>query len=91
MKVCPEEAIYRGEKAVLISEEKCIGCRACIDACPFGAILIDSKTLKPIKCDLCNGNPACVTVCPKDAIKYNRIEVLPKIKMLKIHKKEVKR
>jgi len=96
MEICPTKAIFRDLKtgAVQISEELCIGCRACLDACPFGAICIDPKTSKTIKCDLCNGNPACVEVCPKGVLEYIKLDVLPKLRMqsisVKLTKKEGK-
>ena len=63
---CPiPEAMERDEKtgAVTIMEEYCIGCRACFDACPFGAIRLDPEG-SPLKCDLCGGDPLCVRHCP---------------------------
>jgi len=39
MKACPSHAIYRtSEGIVVIDEEKCVGARACVNACPYGAI-----------------------------------------------------
>jgi Fe-S-cluster-containing dehydrogenase component len=86
MEVCPTKAIFIDAKigAVQINERLCIGCRACLDVCHFGGICIDPKTSKPIKCDLCEGEPACVEVCPKEAIKFNRIDVLPRLRMQSI-------
>lgn len=49
--------------AVRIMEDKCIGCRACADACPFQAIQLDPEG-NPLKCDLCGGDPLCVRRCP---------------------------
>jgi len=55
--------------AVVIDEQKCIGCKACVTACPFGAILLTPEgTL--IKCDLCKGDPKCVKYCYFGAIKF---------------------
>ena len=79
--VCPTGASYkRGEDGiVLVDEDKCIGCKLCSWACPYGAREYDyaSGTMK--KCTLCvdriyNQNlppaerqPACVMVCPASA------------------------
>lgn len=70
MHACPTNAIKRDEKtgAVVISEEKCTGCRMCVPACPIKAIHFDNVTKKATKCDLCNGDPACVKYCPTKAL-----------------------
>ncbi len=52
--------------AMVVKEEKCIGCSACLDACPFGAIeMKGDKAVINEKCTLCQ---ACITACPVDAI-----------------------
>ena len=70
--VCPTSAIYRSEDtgAMLISDEKCIGCRMCINACPFGAPTVNADTRQVIKCDLCSGEPLCVAFCEPRALQY---------------------
>jgi tetrathionate reductase subunit B len=75
--VCPEDAILqRLDGVVLISEEKCIGCLKCMEACSFGAIVCDPKTGRVGKCNLCierieRGEiPACVYHCPTGALKF---------------------
>ncbi|MGQ4871644.1 MAG: 4Fe-4S dicluster domain-containing protein [Candidatus Thorarchaeota archaeon] len=84
--VCPVGAMSINEMGVvIIDEDKCIGCRQCVQACPFGAIQMHPVTRKAIKCDLCGGHPKCVEVCKKahppgvihfvkaeDAGKFNR-------------------
>ena len=38
MKVCPVKAVYFGPHGeVLIDQKKCIGCKGCLAACPYGA------------------------------------------------------
>lgn len=70
--VCPTSAIDRDPKTngVIIKREICIGCRACIFACPFGAISFDPEDRQVIKCDLCGGDPACVRFCSTEAIQF---------------------
>ena len=73
---CPVEAITRNERGiVLIDSELCIGCRECVEACPFGAMQFEDNTGVAVKCDLCierileGKRPACLSVCPTGCIK----------------------
>jgi len=63
--ICPTGAIIRDARtgAVLIVHERCIGCKMCMIACPFGAISLDSSSNNVAKCDLCDGDPQCVKFC----------------------------
>jgi anaerobic carbon-monoxide dehydrogenase iron sulfur subunit len=69
---CPAHAIQRNVKtgAMDINYNKCIGCRMCIDGCPFGNMRYNSKTKQPFKCQLCDGDPQCVRICPTEALKF---------------------
>ena len=51
-----------------MDSEICIGCMNCVTACLFGGIEMDPRTLKAVKCDLCEGNPACIKACEYGAI-----------------------
>lgn len=75
---CPTGAIYRGEKinAYKVSESKCIGCRACVLACPFGSISVFAEEGYATKCDLCDGEPRCARACEEGAILYVTGEAL---------------
>lgn len=70
--VCPTGAMHRksGETLVSYDPSKCIRCRMCVQACPFGNAVYDSITDSILKCDTCEGNPACVKACPVHAIEY---------------------
>jgi len=73
MKVCPVNAISREKdkmKAVVIDYGVCIHCKKCVEECPFGAMMFDSATKSPYKCELCKGDPACVSICPNGAIVF---------------------
>ena len=76
-KSCPVDAITRNESGiVLIDAELCIGCKECLEACPFGAMQYDTDLDIAIKCDLCiqrlkeNQVPACSAVCPTGCIRW---------------------
>jgi Fe-S-cluster-containing dehydrogenase component len=75
MAACPVEAISRNERGiVLIDDDLCIGCRECIEACPFDAMQFEDRREVAVKCDLCHHRlgedklPACVGVCPTGCI-----------------------
>ena len=72
---CPTEAISRNEQGiVLIEEDLYIGCKKCMEACPFGAMRFDDDREVAVKCDLCverlenNEQPACSKICPTGCI-----------------------
>lgn len=74
--VCPVNALSKDKDtgAIVVDHKKCIGCEACVEACPFDAIewvVIDGKKEGQINvCDLCGGDPECVKVCYDNAIRY---------------------
>jgi carbon-monoxide dehydrogenase iron sulfur subunit len=70
---CPTGALYKDDAtgAVLLHSDDCIGCSACVDACPFGMAALHPETGLALICDLCGGNPACVKRCATGAIVYD--------------------
>jgi anaerobic carbon-monoxide dehydrogenase iron sulfur subunit len=72
MSACPADAIYRQNGVVRIRHDDCMGCHACVEACPFGAMYIHPDIDVPLKCDLCedSGRPQCVKMCPTGAIVF---------------------
>ncbi len=69
---CPiPGAMYTDEKtgAILIDEQNCVQCFACVEACPFGAIQVGPNK-EVLKCDLCGGSPACAEYCPQVWVLY---------------------
>lgn len=78
---CPTEAITRMEdKHVVIDQDKCCGNKACIAACPYGAIYTEPTTGKADKCDMCTHrtsldmDPACVSSCPAEALHFGDLD-----------------
>ena len=76
-KGCPSGALEkRGDGVVFLHSDRCIGCRYCEMACPFGATAFDSQEGVMTKCHLCfhrldEGRlPACVVACPTEALRY---------------------
>jgi Fe-S-cluster-containing dehydrogenase component len=72
---CPTQAMFRREDGIVDFDKSiCIGCKACMAACPYDAIFINPEDHSAEKCNLCAHRldmglePACVTVCPVEAI-----------------------
>jgi Fe-S-cluster-containing dehydrogenase component/formate-dependent nitrite reductase membrane component NrfD len=72
---CPTAAMYaRPDGIVDFDKSICIGCKACIAACPYDAIFINPEDHSAEKCNFCAHRldiglePACVIVCPTEAI-----------------------
>ena len=66
VQVCPTGALSKSAEtgAILVDEEKCIGCGVCGEACPYHAITLQPEEGHvPLVCDLCEGDPECVKVC----------------------------
>ncbi len=79
--VCPTNATYRREDGVvLIDERLCVGCRYCMQACPYQARVYDEERGVAGKCWLClpwvlgGGLPACVEACIPGARIFGRAD-----------------
>lgn len=75
VQICPVTAMFRRPDGIVdFDREVCIGCKACMAACPYDAIFINPGTHSAEKCNFCAHRidqglePACVTVCPVGAI-----------------------
>jgi Fe-S-cluster-containing dehydrogenase component/formate-dependent nitrite reductase membrane component NrfD len=73
--ICPVTALYRRADGVVdFNNERCIGCKSCLQACPYDALYIDPDTNTAAKCNFCTHRleaglqPSCVVVCPEQAI-----------------------
>lgn len=72
---CPTAAMFtRRDGIVDFNKPTCIGCKACMAACPYDAIFINPEDQAAEKCNFCAHRlevglePACVVVCPTEAI-----------------------
>ena len=77
---CPTTAMHqRPDGIVDFDKSICIGCKACIAACPYDAIFINPEDHSAEKCNFCAHRidvglePACVVVCPTEAIMVGDI------------------
>ncbi len=79
--ICPVGAMFRRPDGIVDFDPRaCVGCKACLAACPFDAIYMDPASGSAEKCNLCahrlevGMEPACVTVCPERAIVVGDLE-----------------
>ena len=101
--ICPTKALYRRSDGIVdFDNRRCIGCKSCMQACPYDALYIDPNTNTAAKCNFCahrvesNLEPACVIVCPTQAIiagdldnpasKASKIVATEKVSVRKPHK-----
>jgi Fe-S-cluster-containing hydrogenase component 2 len=76
LSACTEGAIRRdvATGAVLIDEDLCNGCRACISACSHSQIGFHPEKGLAFKCDLCGGDPLCARFCPTGALSFVHLD-----------------
>lgn len=103
VEICPTTALFRrGDGIVDFDSARCIGCKSCMQACPYDALYIDPNSHTAAKCNFCahrverNLEPACVIVCPTQAImtgdlddpasKVSRIVATQRVSTRKPHK-----
>ncbi len=72
---CPTSAMFKRKDGIVdFDKSVCIGCKACMAACPYDAIFINPEDHSAEKCNFCAHRidsglePACVVVCPVEAI-----------------------
>jgi Fe-S-cluster-containing dehydrogenase component len=75
VEICPTTALFRRSDGIVdFDSRRCIGCKACMQGCPYDALYIDPRTETAAKCNFCAHKvevglePPCVTVCPTQAI-----------------------
>lgn len=81
VEICPVTSLFvRPDGIVDFDPLRCIGCKACMQACPYDALHIDPRTRTASKCNYCAHRvdrglqPACVVVCPVQAIISGDLE-----------------
>jgi Fe-S-cluster-containing dehydrogenase component/formate-dependent nitrite reductase membrane component NrfD len=72
-RICPTNALFKRRDGIVdLHGDSCIGCRACMEACPYDQLFIDPNTHTAEKCNFCANRvenrllPACVSVCPTE-------------------------
>jgi len=69
---CPVEALVRAQNgAVKVLQDLCIGCAACVDACPYDGIWLDPLSGLACKCDTCEGRYECIPGCFTGALSQS--------------------
>ena len=73
VRICPTNALFKRRDGIVdLNGAACIGCRACMEACPYDQLFIDPNTHTAEKCNFCANRvenrllPACVIVCPTE-------------------------
>ena len=73
--ICPVRALSKRPDGIVdIDPDACIGCKACMQGCPYDALYINDSTGTAEKCHFCAHRterglaPACAVVCPTEAI-----------------------
>lgn len=78
---CPQNALEKQSDNILKRYYmRCIGCKSCSHACPYGAIYPELVAYITAKCDLCldrrdeKGQPICIPTCPYGALSLKDID-----------------
>lgn len=81
VRICPTGALFKRRDGIVdLDGEACIGCRACMQACPYDQLFIDPNTRTAEKCNFCANRvenrllPACVSVCPTECRVFGDLD-----------------
>jgi Fe-S-cluster-containing dehydrogenase component/formate-dependent nitrite reductase membrane component NrfD len=73
--ICPVGAMFQRKDGIVdFDSARCIGCKACMQACPYDGVYLDPASHTAAKCNYCvhrverGLEPACVAMCPQHAI-----------------------
>jgi len=80
VEICPSRALrQRPDGIVLLDSNRCLGCRYCSWACPYGAPQYDERRGRMTKCSFCAEDldagrvPSCVAACPMRALDCGKL------------------
>jgi Fe-S-cluster-containing dehydrogenase component/formate-dependent nitrite reductase membrane component NrfD len=75
VEICPVSALHKREDGIVdVDASACVGCKACMQGCPYDALYLNPDNGTAEKCHFCAHRverglaPACATVCPTEAI-----------------------
>ena len=95
--ICPTYALFTREDGIVdFDNDRCIGCKSCMQACPYDALYIDPNQGTAAKCNYCahrvehSYEPACVIVCPTESIVSGDLDDPHSPISLRIAENEVK-
>jgi Fe-S-cluster-containing dehydrogenase component/formate-dependent nitrite reductase membrane component NrfD len=81
VRICPTSALFKRRDGIVdLNSQSCIGCRACMEACPYDQLFIDPNTHTAEKCNFCANRvenrllPACVSVCPTECRVFGDLD-----------------
>jgi Fe-S-cluster-containing dehydrogenase component/formate-dependent nitrite reductase membrane component NrfD len=94
VRICPTSALFKRRDGIVdLHADSCIGCRACMEACPYDQLFIDPNTRTAEKCNFCANRvenqllPACVSVCPTECRIFGDLDD-PSSEVARIHQRE---
>ena len=94
VRICPTNTLFKRRDGIVdFNQASCIGCRACMEACPYDQLFIDPNTHTAEKCNFCANRvenklqPACVIVCPTECRIFGDLDD-PTTEVSKIFQRE---
>lgn len=74
--------IAQGQRLPLIDESTCLGCYACVDACPYDVLQVERYVAVVVRPDLCCGLSLCEQVCPNGSLAITDVDAkVPRLRL----------